>query len=92
MIVDDDAFVSLELSELLTAIGYDVVGMASSGKDGVEMARDVRPDLILMDVILPGEPGGIEAAEEIMSQLDIPVIFITGYHSCPKSVLKAQFI
>lgn len=79
MIVDDDAFVSLELSELLTAIGYDVVGMASSGKDGVEMARDVRPDLILMDVILPGEPGGIEAAEEIMSQLDIPVIFITGY-------------
>ncbi|MBU1904915.1 MAG: response regulator [Proteobacteria bacterium] len=79
MIVDDDAFVSLELSELLTAIGYDVVGMASSGKDGVEMARDVRPDLILMDVILPGEPGGIEAAEEIMSQLDIPVIFITGH-------------
>ncbi len=79
MIVDDDGFVTLQLNKLLTSIGYDVVGVADSGKEAVEMARDVRPDLILMDIVLQGEPDGIGAAKEIMTELDIPVIFITGY-------------
>ena len=79
MIVDDDVFVTLQLSELLTSIGYDVGGVAASGKEAMEMVRDVRPDLILMDIVLQGEPDGIGAAKEIMSELDIPVIFITGY-------------
>ena len=79
MIVDDDVFVTLQLNELLTSIGYDVVGVADSAKEAVEMARDVRPDLILMDIVLQKEPDGIGAAKEIMSELDIPVIFITGY-------------
>ena len=79
MIVEDDVFSALQLEELLTSIGYDVVATAVSGKAAIETARDIRPDLILMDIVLPGEPDGIDAAKEIMSRFDIPVIFITGH-------------
>jgi len=79
MIVDDDVFIAMALEENLRSIGYDVVGTAVTGKAAIETARERRPDLILMDIILPGEPDGIGAAQQIISELDIPVVFITGY-------------
>jgi len=79
LIVDDQVTISINLEVLLRSMGHDVVGVASSGKKAVEMARSLNPDLILMDVVMPGELDGIEAADKIRSDLDIPIIFISGY-------------
>ena len=79
MIVDDDATISMRLEELLGSMGYDVVDVASSGEEAVEMAKKLNPDLILMDVVMPGKLDGIDAADKIRADLDIPVIFVSGY-------------
>jgi PAS domain S-box-containing protein len=79
MITDDESIVSKHLMEHLTSIGYDVVGYSSSGKDAVDMARSLYPDIVLMDIVMPGELDGIDAADIIKSEMDIPVIFITAY-------------
>ncbi len=79
VIVDDDVFLSMVLEENLNSIGYDVVGAAVTGTAAIEMARETKPDLILMDIVLPGKPDGIDAARQIISELDIPVVFITGH-------------
>ena len=60
-------------------MGYAVVGRASSGVDAIAKAKELRPDLILMDIVMPGEKSGIDAAEEIKSEMDVPVIFVTAY-------------
>jgi len=79
LIVDDQAYVSTQLEERLTTMGYDVVGMASSGEASIEMAKSLHPDLVLMDIVLPGKFDGIAAAEIIREEQDIPVIFLTAY-------------
>ena len=79
MLVDDQVVAVMELEEHLRLMGYDIVGMASSGQEAVSMAKDLRPDLVLMDIVMPGKWDGIAAAERIKAELDIPVIFLTGY-------------
>jgi len=79
LIVDDEAYVSTQLEERLISMGYDVVGRASSGETSIGIAKSLHPDLILMDIVMPGRLDGIAAAETIKEKLDIPVIFLTGY-------------
>ena len=91
MIVDDDVTIQMETEEYLTHMDYTVVGTADTGKGAIEMARETVPDLILMDVNLPGEMDGIEAAEKIKAELDIAIIFISGYGD-PEHIEKAKEI
>ena len=79
MIVDDEAVITTQLEERLTSMGYEVSGMASSGEAAVEMAQRLKPDLILMDIVMRGKIDGIAAAAIIKEKQDIPVIFLTGY-------------
>jgi len=79
MIVEDELATALVLEELLKNLGYEVAGVAHSGEEAVDMAKELTPDLILMDIVLPGEMDGIDAARKIGHELDIPVIFLTGY-------------
>ena len=79
LVVDDEAIITMQLEERLTAMGYTVAGMAASGEDAVTKARRIRPDLILMDIVMPGKMNGIEAAKIITEELDIPVVFVTSY-------------
>lgn len=79
LVVDDEAYISTQLEERLTSMGYEVVGSASSGEDSVDMAKSLMPDLILMDIVMPGRLDGIGASEIIKEQLDIPIIFLTAY-------------
>ena len=79
LIADDDFTIGMQIEEMLAAIGYDVVGQAGSGQEAVEMARDLKPDIILMDIVMPGELNGIEAAERIKAEWGIPIIFISGH-------------
>ncbi|MFA4824987.1 MAG: response regulator [Methanoregula sp.] len=79
LVVDDEAIISMQLGELLETMGYTVVGLAASGEDAIEKARQLTPDLILMDIVMPKRLNGIEAAQVIISELDIPVVFVTSY-------------
>jgi len=79
LVVDDEVTISMSLEVLLKSLGHDVVGVASSGEKAVEMARSLNPDLILMDVVMPGGMDGIDAADKIKADMDIPVIFVSGF-------------
>lgn len=79
LLVDDDEGVLKVLKKFLPEIGHEVVGTASSGEESLEKAISLRPDLVLMDIVMPGEIDGIEAAGRMKGEMDIPSIFITGY-------------
>jgi CheY-like chemotaxis protein/DNA-binding PadR family transcriptional regulator len=79
LVVDDEAIITMQLEERLSAMGYTVIGMASSGENAIEKARQLTPDLVLMDIVMPGKVNGIEAAKIISGELDIPVVFVTSY-------------
>jgi CheY-like chemotaxis protein/DNA-binding PadR family transcriptional regulator len=79
LVVDDEAIITMQLEERLSAMGYTIVGMAASGEDGIEKARKLKPDLVLMDIVMPGKLNGIEAAKTIIDEMDIPVVFVTSY-------------
>ena len=79
IIADDEVIISTQLEEFLSTNGFDIVSIATSGVQAVEMARDLKPDLMLMDIVMPGELDGIAAAAKINRELKIPVIFLTAY-------------
>ena len=79
LIADDDVTTAMAFETALASMGYQVVGLAYSGIDAVQMAKDLRPDIILMDIVMPGEIDGITAAGEIKEKLGIPSIFLTGH-------------
>ncbi len=79
VIADDEIIIATQIEECLRSNGFDVVGIASSGVDAVEMALDLKPDLLLMDIVMPGKLDGISAAAIINDALHLPVIFLTAY-------------
>jgi YesN/AraC family two-component response regulator len=79
LVVDDEAIITMQLEERLSRIGYKVVGMAASGEDAITKARALKPEIVLMDIVMPGTINGIAAAKVVHEELDIPVIFITSY-------------
>jgi PAS domain S-box-containing protein len=91
LIVDDEWLTRLEIEEMLTDLGYDVAGQAETGAEAVAMARELNPDLILMDVEMPGEMNGIAAAREIKAELGTPIVFISGYDD-PEHIEAAKEI
>lgn len=79
LIVEDETVVRRSLVRSLEDHGYQILGAISSGQRAVEMALEREPDLVLMDVVLEGEPDGIEAAERIRACKDIPLIFLSAH-------------
>jgi len=79
LLVEDEGIVAKDVQRRLTGLGYGVAGWATSGKDAIAMAAESPPDLVLMDIRLHGKMDGIEAAEQIRSRFNIPVIFLTAY-------------
>jgi CheY-like chemotaxis protein len=67
------------MQRTLTRSGYDICGWVSTGEEAVVKVKQEKPDLVIMDLILNGSVNGIEAAMEIRSRSDIPIVFITGY-------------
>jgi two-component system, cell cycle response regulator len=79
LLVEDEGIVAQDLQESLQRLGYRVAGVASEGVQAVSMARQLYPDLIVMDVGLRGDVDGIQAAQMIQESCHIPVIFLTGH-------------
>lgn len=79
LIVEDEHIISLDIQTSLESLGYTVAGHADRGEDALKKVRELHPDLILMDIGLKGEMDGIEAAIQIRTQIDLPVIFLTAF-------------
>jgi len=79
MVVEDESIVAEDTKRSLTNMGYKVSAVVSSGEDAIKTAGELRPDMILMDIVLRGEVNGIEAAGQIRSSFNIPVIYLTAY-------------
>ena len=79
LIVEDEGILALDVQQRLTSLGYPLPDIASTGEEAVKKAAERLPDLILMDIMLPGEIDGVTAAERIHARFNIPVIYITAY-------------
>jgi CheY-like chemotaxis protein len=75
--VEDDPIVRADLRLVLEEAGFDVVADARDGAEAVELAREHRPDLILLDLGLPGL-NGIEASYRILAERRVPIVALTG--------------
>lgn len=78
LIVEDDAITALGLRRMLENLKYDVVAIARSGSETLELSDKMRPDIVLMDIVLEGSIDGIETAGRIRKSFDIPVVYITS--------------
>ncbi|WAC06100.1 MAG: response regulator [Methanoregula sp.] len=78
-IVEDERIVAEDIGETLKKLGYLISGIAVSGEAALENIRETLPDLVLMDIHLAGDMDGIEAAGQIRTLFDIPVIYLTAY-------------
>lgn len=89
LIVEDEQVSAEDIKMSLERLGYSVSGIAFSGEEALKKAEEMRPDLVLMDIVLRGEMDGIEAASAISSRLDIPVVYLTA-HADKKTLSKAK--
>jgi CheY-like chemotaxis protein len=78
-IVEDEAIVANDIKETLKSLGYEVPGIAKSGETALEKVKELRPDLVLMDIHLAGHMDGVETAGKIHILYNIPVIYLTAY-------------
>lgn len=79
LIVEDELLLAKNLARKLEKLGYVVVDIVSSGDAAIQRATELKPDLILMDIVIKGDIDGIQAAAKIHEQLYIPVIYTTAY-------------
>ena len=79
LIVDDHSSIRSGLRMILEAAGFDVIGEASTGPQGVSMARSLKPDVVLMDIRMP-EGSGIEATQEIVETGASRVLIISAFN------------
>jgi CheY-like chemotaxis protein len=89
LIAENEGVIAKDLERILKKFGYAVSAMAFSGEEAVQKAKEKKPDLVLTDVILEREMDGIEAARQIHSRFNIPVIFIASV-SDKKTVERAK--
>jgi PAS domain S-box-containing protein len=79
LVVEDESVIAKDIQTILTEAGYIVPYTASNSKDAVKYAELLKPDLILMDVIIQGPVDGISTAQIINQLYDIPIIFLSAY-------------
>jgi response regulator NasT len=78
LIAEDQTLIRLDLHRLLESAGYDVCGMAVDGVEAVECALELLPDLVVLDVKMPGLDG-VEAARRILAERRVPIVMLTAY-------------
>jgi response regulator NasT len=78
VIADDESLIRMDLREMLTNLGYLVVGEVADGRSAVNQARELRPDVVVMDIKMP-DMDGIEAAKILTEERVAPVVLLSAY-------------
>lgn len=79
LIIEDEAFIALDLESLVESLGHRVLGVARTHKEAVALAKTKRPGIILADIQLADGSSGLDAVNEMLRSFEVPVIFITAY-------------
>ena len=88
LIVEDEAMTAADLKHQLLSLGYQVVALANTAEEAVKAAEHLQPDLVFMDITLPGKLDGITAAVTIRGTTGAPVVFLTA-HADDKTMDRA---
>jgi AmiR/NasT family two-component response regulator len=78
IIADDESIIRMDLREMLTNLGYLVVGEVGDGQSAVNLARELKPDIVIMDIKMP-DMDGIEAAAVLTQENIAPVLLLTAF-------------
>lgn len=78
LIVEDESIIALNIKEILTGFGYEIIGIAADGEKALHLATIKTPDLVLMDITLQDREDGIDVAEKISKTLSVPIVFLTA--------------
>jgi response regulator NasT len=78
VIADDESVIRMDLKEMLQSLGYIVVGESGDGESAVNLARELKPDLVIMDIKMPGTDG-IQAAQILTEERVAPVLLLTAF-------------
>ncbi|MFN3608400.1 MAG: response regulator [Hyphomonas sp.] len=87
LIIEDEPIIAADLANLVEDLGHTFAGNAATRKSAVELARSLKPGLILCDVQLADNSSGIDAIQDILADFDLPVIFITAF---PERLLTGE--
>ena len=79
VIAEDEPLARLDLGQMLENLGHEVVGQAADGTTATEMARELKPDLVIMDIKMETEMDGLEAARTLAEERVAPVLLLTAY-------------
>jgi response regulator NasT len=88
VVAEDEALIRMDIVEVLREAGYDVVGEASDGEKAIELTRELKPDLVVMDITMP-KMDGLSAAEIIGRERLAPVVMLTAFAQ-PEFVARAN--
>jgi class 3 adenylate cyclase len=78
LIAEDENIIAKDISRVARKLGYRVADFVKSGEEVIKKAEELKPDLILMDILLQGDINGIQAAERIKNSVDVPIVFLTA--------------
>jgi PAS domain S-box-containing protein len=79
LVVEDEYIVAKDIQDTLSNLGYSVPAIAASGEEALKKISELKPDLVLMDIVLKGELDGVQTADQIRLNFDIPVVYLTAY-------------
>lgn len=89
LIIEDEPLVALDIGEIVAEMGHTVCGTAARAQEAIELAERMRPTLILEDINLKDGDSGIDAVRSILTTVDAPVVFVTGY---PERLLQGESV
>ena len=78
LIVEDEMVIAANISLQLTTLGYEVAGIVPRGEEAILQIKQNQPDIVLLDICLKGDIDGIETAQIMQNDYDIPIIYLTA--------------
>ncbi len=87
LIIEDESIIAADIEALVKELGHDVIGIAATRAEAINVIRDSKPGLVLADIQLADGSSGIDAVKDILAILDVPVIFITAF---PERLLTGE--
>ena len=79
LIVEDEKIIAEDIKSTLLKFNYEIPEIVASGEIAIKKAEELKPDLILMDIMIEGNINGIEAAKQVYQEFEIPIVFLTAY-------------
>lgn len=87
LIIEDEPIIAMDIESIVRDLGHDVSGIAVTRDEAVAQAGEHRPGLVLADIQLADDSSGIDAVQDILAKIDVPVIFITAF---PERLLTGE--